>query len=40
MSEIYWNAFDSICLGIEDFESEDACRIISAIRNFYVGIAW
>jgi len=35
---IYNNAIQSIQIGIEDFESDDPRRAISAVRNFYAGV--
>lgn len=35
---IFNNAIDSITLGIEDFQSRDARRLISSARNLYAGI--
>lgn len=38
MSDLSKNAIDSIELGIEDYQSNDLRRPISAVRNFYAGI--
>ncbi|TIS58441.1 MAG: hypothetical protein E5W91_08160 [Mesorhizobium sp.] len=38
MSDIYENAIASIRLGIQDFQSNDELRPISALRNFYAGV--
>jgi hypothetical protein len=38
MSEILNNAISSIQLGIEDYQSNDERRPISALRNFYAGV--
>ena len=38
MSDIYDNAIHSIQLGIEDFQSNDDRRPVSALRNFYAGV--
>jgi predicted RNA-binding Zn-ribbon protein involved in translation (DUF1610 family) len=35
---ILQNAIDSIAIGLEDYESEDPRRLISATRNIFVGI--
>lgn len=32
------NAATSIQLGIEDYQSEDPRRVISAVRNMYAGL--
>lgn len=36
--KIYENAIDSICLGIEDYKTEDPKRVLSATRNLVAGI--
>lgn len=38
MSGLLTNAVHSIQLGIEDYQSNDARRAISAVRNFYAGV--
>lgn len=38
MSSLFDNAVQSICLGIEDYQSTDDGRQFSAVRNFYAGI--
>lgn len=38
MSELLDNAINSIQLGIEDYQSNDERRPISALRNFYAGV--
>ncbi len=38
MSEIFDNAVTSIRLGIEDFETDDDDRMMSAARNYYAGL--
>lgn len=38
MSEIYDNAISSLILGVEDYQSDDDRRMISALRNFYAGV--
>lgn len=38
MSDIFENAIKSIQLGIEDYQSNDDRRPVSAIRNFYAGV--
>ncbi len=38
MTELLQNAIASIQLGIEDYQSNDARRPISAVRNFYAGV--
>ncbi|MDW9817159.1 hypothetical protein GOB25_19200 [Sinorhizobium meliloti] len=38
MSELFDNAIHSIKLGIEDYQSSDDRRPISALRNFYAGV--
>ncbi len=38
MDSIYNNAIQSIQIGIEDFESDDPRRALSAVRNFYAGV--
>ena len=38
MTELLQNAIVSIQLGIEDYQSNDARRPISAVRNFYAGV--
>ena len=38
MTEILENAITSIQLGIEDYQSSDSRRPISAVRNFYAGV--
>ncbi|WP_326892017.1 hypothetical protein U8P73_27395 (plasmid) [Rhizobium beringeri] len=38
MSELLTNAIYSIQLGIEDYQSNDDRRPISALRNFYAGV--
>lgn len=38
MNSLLSNAVLSIQLGVEDFESEDPRRAVSAIRNFYAGV--
>ncbi len=38
MSGLFDNAVQSIQLGIEDYESNDPRRALSAVRNFYAGI--
>lgn len=35
---ILQNAINSIELGVEDYESDDSKRLLSAVRNFYAGI--
>lgn len=37
-SELFENAVKSIQLGIEDYQSDDPKRAISAVRNYYAGI--
>lgn len=37
MNTLFQNAVDSILLGIEDYQSNDRRRAISAVRNFYAG---
>lgn len=38
MSELFENAITSIKLGIEDYQSNDERRPVSAVRNFYAGV--
>jgi DNA-directed RNA polymerase subunit M/transcription elongation factor TFIIS len=38
MEKIVQNAIDSIELGVEDFQSEDPRRNLSAVRNIYAGV--
>lgn len=38
MSDMYENAINSIKMGIEDFQSNDDRRPVSALRNFYAGV--
>lgn len=38
MSEIFVNAITSIKLGIEDFQTGDDDRMLSAARNYYAGL--
>lgn len=38
MSEIFDNAVTSIRMGIEDFETDDDDRMMSAARNYYAGL--
>lgn len=38
MSELFENAVNSIILGIEDYQSNDDRRPVSALRNFYAGV--
>jgi hypothetical protein len=38
MTELFKNAITSIQLGIEDYQSDDTRRPISAVRNFYAGV--
>jgi hypothetical protein len=38
MSEIFENAVTSITLGIEDFETGNDARMLSAARNYYAGL--
>lgn len=38
MSELFDNAVLSIRLGVEDYQSDNPARAISAIRNFYAGV--
>ncbi|HEY9213700.1 MAG TPA: hypothetical protein VIQ29_12750 [Ancylobacter sp.] len=38
MSDVFDNAIVSIQLGIEDFQSNDERRPVSALRNFYAGV--
>ena len=38
VTELLQNAIASIQLGIEDYQSNDARRPISAVRNFYAGV--
>lgn len=38
MSTLFDNAINSIKLGIEDFQSNDERRPVSALRNFYAGV--
>jgi DNA-directed RNA polymerase subunit RPC12/RpoP len=38
MTELFKNALASIQLGIEDYQSNDPRRSISAVRNFYAGV--
>ncbi|MBW8640396.1 hypothetical protein K1W69_24605 [Hoeflea sp. WL0058] len=38
MSELFSNAVTSIRLGIEDFETDDSDRMLSAARNYYAGL--
>ena len=38
VSQLYRNALDSIQLGVEDYQSNDPKRVISAVRNYYGGV--
>ncbi len=38
MSDLFENALNSIKLGIDDYQSNDDRRPVSAIRNFYAGV--
>ncbi|GAB1715025.1 MAG: hypothetical protein NTAFB05_00670 [Nitrobacter sp.] len=38
MTDIFENAIHSIQMGIEDFQSNDERRPVSALRNFYAGV--
>jgi hypothetical protein len=38
MNTLFDNAIESIQLGIEDYEANDAKRPLSAVRNFYAGV--
>lgn len=38
MNEVFENAIASIQLGVEDFQSNDERRPVSALRNFYAGV--
>lgn len=38
MNSIFGNAVQSIQIGIEDYQSNDSRRTISAVRNFYAGV--
>jgi DNA-directed RNA polymerase subunit M/transcription elongation factor TFIIS len=38
MNSLFDNAIQSIQLGVEDFQSNDPRRPISAVRNFYAGV--
>ncbi len=38
MSDIFENAIASIKLGIEDFETGNAARMLSSARNYYAGL--
>jgi hypothetical protein len=38
MSSLFDNAVASIRMGIEDYQSQDAFRDISAVRNYYAGV--
>jgi hypothetical protein len=38
MNTLFDNAIQSIQLGIEDYESNDSKRPLSAVRNFYAGV--
>lgn len=38
MSDLLTNALNSIQLGIEDYQSNDLRRPVSAVRNFYAGV--
>jgi hypothetical protein len=38
MSKLFENAVISIQLGVEDYQSNDPRRAISAVRNFYAGV--
>lgn len=38
MSKLFENAIISIQLGVEDYQSNDPKRAISAVRNFYAGV--
>lgn len=38
MSDVLTNALISIQMGIEDYQSNDARRPVSAVRNFYAGV--
>ena len=38
MTKLLENAISSIQLGIEDYQSNDPRRPISAVRNFYAGV--
>ena len=38
MNTLFDNAIQSIRLGIEDYEANDAKRPLSAVRNFYAGV--
>lgn len=40
MSELFENAVVSIQLGVEDYQSNDPRRAISAVRNFYAGCCY
>ena len=38
MNSLFDNAVQSIQLGVEDYQSNDAKRAVSAVRNFYAGV--
>jgi len=38
MNSLFTNAIQSIQLGVEDYQANDARRPISAVRNFYAGV--
>ena len=38
MSDLFKNAVQSIILGLEDYQTEDAERTLSAVRNYYAGL--
>ena len=38
MSDLFKNAVQSIILGLEDYQTKDAKRTLSAVRNYYAGV--
>ena len=38
MSDLFKNAVQSIILGLEDYQTKDADRTLSAVRNYYAGL--
>ena len=38
MSNLFENAIQSIQIGVEDYESNEPARALSAVRNFYAGL--
>ena len=38
MSDLFKNAVQSIILGLEDYQTNDAERTLSAVRNYYAGL--